>query len=193
MGSIKYHKQNTNYDFDILENEGVFENPNDLDRLVNQNLYIPSDDSLLSESPSIALRFPVEKVPETESHDGYVMLHGHAALVKQNFRNLMLTSPGEKTMDPNFGVGLRKYLFEQSEVNLINNVRARIISQAGEYMPFITLRRIDIKEGGTPGVQDNELRFFISYVVTSLGFEDEFSFPSSIDDRDQIKNIRGIF
>ena len=32
--------------------------------------------------------------------------------VKQNFKNLLLTSPGERIMNGDFGVGLRNYLFE---------------------------------------------------------------------------------
>ena len=39
-------------------------------------------------------------------------------VVKQNFINLMLTAPGERIMDINFGVGLRNYLFEQDTSQL---------------------------------------------------------------------------
>ena len=35
--------------------------------------------------------------------------------VKQNFKNLILTAPGERIMDPAFGVGIRNYLFENSD------------------------------------------------------------------------------
>ena len=43
-------------------------------------------------------------------------LDGHYALtktireaIKQNFKNLMFTIPGEKVMDIDFGVGLKRY------------------------------------------------------------------------------------
>ena len=46
-------------------------------------------------------------------------LDGHYGLtktireaVKQNFKNLILTSPGERVMDQQFGVGLRSYFFD---------------------------------------------------------------------------------
>ena len=46
-------------------------------------------------------------------------LDGHYGLnktirqaIKQNFKNLILTSPGERVMDIQFGVGLRNYFFE---------------------------------------------------------------------------------
>ena len=31
--------------------------------------------------------------------------------IKQNVKMVVLTSPGERVMDPSFGVGIRKYLF----------------------------------------------------------------------------------
>jgi len=33
--------------------------------------------------------------------------------VKSNLINLLLTSPGERLMNPTFGIGIRQYLFEQ--------------------------------------------------------------------------------
>ena len=34
-------------------------------------------------------------------------------VVRQNFKNLVLTSPGERIMLPDFGAGLRRLLFDQ--------------------------------------------------------------------------------
>ena len=35
-------------------------------------------------------------------------------VIRQNLMNLILTAPGERIMDINFGVGMRHYLFEQN-------------------------------------------------------------------------------
>ena len=43
---------------------------------------------------------------------GYRMIDNYTDLVKQNFKNLMLTNPGERMMDPTFGVGITTFLFE---------------------------------------------------------------------------------
>ena len=60
-------------------------------------------------------------------------LDGHYGLtktvreaVKQNFKNLILTSPGERVMDSNFGVGLRNFLFENFTIEVGENIRFRI-------------------------------------------------------------------
>ena len=42
----------------------------------------------------------------------YSLIDDYAKEIKQNFKNLLLTSPGERMMIPDFGVGLRSYLFE---------------------------------------------------------------------------------
>ena len=42
----------------------------------------------------------------------YSLITSYAEEVKQNFKNLLLTAPGERMMNPDFGVGLRNFLFE---------------------------------------------------------------------------------
>ena len=47
-----------------------------------------------------------------EKHGVYSLIVSYREEVKQNFKNLLLTSPGERMMNPDFGVGMRRYLFE---------------------------------------------------------------------------------
>ena len=42
---------------------------------------------------------------------GHLLNETHEKSVAQNFKNLVLTCPGERAMDPLFGVGLRNFLF----------------------------------------------------------------------------------
>ena len=62
---------------------------------------------------------------------GYDMLSTIRGTTKQNFKCLMLTSPGERVMDPEFGVGLKQYLFEnfspELRVDLKTNIRQQTI------------------------------------------------------------------
>ena len=55
-----------------------------------------------------------------------------------NFKNLMLTNPGERVMLPNFGAGIRQLLLRQTEA-LFDKVRARIFGQVRTFMPFVTI------------------------------------------------------
>tara|TARA_R100001443_G_C3298089_1_gene164554 strand:+ start:270 stop:659 length:390 start_codon:yes stop_codon:yes gene_type:complete len=73
------------------------------------------------------------------TQDGhYHLTKTFAENTQQNFKNLVLTSPGEKIMDPDFGVGIRRYLFEQRE-DIIPDLTSRIYEQAAIYMPYIDI------------------------------------------------------
>ena len=65
------------------------------------------------------------KLPLTQdTGDAYTMIKRIKALVKQNVKMLILTNPGERVMEPNYGVGIRQFLFENFE----SDVFARIDS-----------------------------------------------------------------
>jgi phage baseplate assembly protein W len=87
--------------------------------------------------------------------------------IKQNFKNLILTSPGERMMNPDFGVGMRHYLFEPNE-HLIPNLRRRIVSQVKKYMPFIKINNIEFNSGRSPNDNPNMLAVAIEYEVPSM-------------------------
>ena len=55
--------------------------------------------------------------------------------VRQNFKNLLLTAPGERMMIPDFGVGLRNFLFEPSP-HAIPRIRQRISAQVSIFIEF---------------------------------------------------------
>ena len=67
----------------------------------------------------------------------YTLITSYAEEIKQNFKNLLLTSPGERMMNPDFGVGLRSFLFEPAQ-KVTGMIRQKIASQVFRYMPFIT-------------------------------------------------------
>ena len=97
-------------------------------------------------------------------------------VVKQNFINLMLTAPGERIMDVNFGVGLRHYLFEQNSPFLQEQIATNIRSQAATYMPFVTLRNINFSEGELLGGYEGQiLDISIEYFISSLNVLDSIS------------------
>ena len=67
----------------------------------------------------ISVKLPLRVTGE----DGAYALHKYLiGVVKQNFKNLVLTSPGERFMDPNFGVGAFALLFENYNLHLVVNM-----------------------------------------------------------------------
>jgi len=103
-------------------------------------------------------------------------LDGHYGLtktireaVKQNFKNLMLTSPGERVMDQEFGVGLRSYLFENFTIEVGENIKYRIYNQTKSYMPYIEINSVELNQA-----QDKLSTMFIKidYSIPKLGAND---------------------
>ena len=62
-----------------------------------------------------------------------------ADLATQNLKMLLLTNPGERIMNPSFGVGIRKFFFENNDSSTYSLITDRIRSQAKIYMKFIRI------------------------------------------------------
>lgn len=93
-------------------------------------------------------------------------------VVKQNFKNLLLTSPGERIMDPNFGVGIRQFLFEQGTNTTTNILSQRILQQVSRYMPYLEIQEF------SPSYEENQLIMIIKYFITPLSTTDILSISS---------------
>ena len=61
--------------------------------------------------------------------------------VKTNLINLLLTAPGERINLPNYGVGIRKLLFEQ-KLDL-QTIKLNLLKHITRHIPLITL--LDVK------------------------------------------------
>jgi phage baseplate assembly protein W len=59
--------------------------------------------------------------------------------IKQNLKMLLLTRPGEYVMDSSYGIGLQDYLFLQEQEVDTASLESLINTQAGTYMPYITI------------------------------------------------------
>ena len=97
--------------------------------------------------------------------------------IKQNFKNLILTQPGERVMDPIFGIGIKSYLFEQSTPFLFDEIKAKIHNQVNIYLPFVQIIDIKFTSEATPGLQGqidpHELVIKITYRIPPMS-ETEF-------------------
>ena len=69
-------------------------------------------------------------------------------------------------MNPEFGVGVRNYLFEDM-TQIKKDLKERIRNQIRQYMPYIVLKNIKTTESS-----DNSVTVSIVYEVPKLGKED---------------------
>ena len=106
--------------------------------------------------------------------DGYKMNKSIKDVVKQNFMMLLLTAPGERIMMPNFGVGLRRFLFEPLDRQQFARVERRIMEQVSIYMPFLTIVDVQfLTEDEAPNISSNTLSVSVKYSIPSVNTIDE--------------------
>lgn len=79
-------------------------------------------------------------------------------------KNLILTSPGENISDPNYGVGLRRFLFEQNIDSVRGSIVSAISSQISIYLPYLIVE--DIQVGAdAQDIDDNSMTVRIIYGI----------------------------
>ena len=102
--------------------------------------------------------------------NGFANNHTEIEAIIQDLKMLLLTSPGERIMDPNFGVGMRRFLFEQNNSATHSTIRAKIIRQVLEYLPFIEIEDIKFSsENNDASIKSNALMVTIKFIIAPLG------------------------
>jgi len=77
-----------------------------------------------------------------DPNDGYSLTKNLKEVAAQNFKMLILTNPGERIMDVNFGVGIMGYLFENNSAETYDQIKSRIEQQTNRYLSYIKIRDI---------------------------------------------------
>ena len=116
--------------------------------MANVRKYIQIDPIDNRENVALGIRFPFN------AGGVFYSTYTTKEQSKNNLLNILLTQPGERIFQPNFGVGLRQLLFE----NVIDTekLKQNIISQTNLYLSQITI--LDIQANKNP----NEHTLFIT-------------------------------
>ena len=108
-----------------------------------------------------------------DNKHGYNLIKKYKNLATQNLKNLILTAPGERMMDPTFGVGIRNFLFEQNTAETHGLIAARIENQVNKYMPFLKIETVLFSSSeGIPDSELNSIEVQIKYFVKPLNMTD---------------------
>ena len=108
-----------------------------------------------------------------DTTDGFTMIKSFKKLANQNLKMLILTAPGERVMEPEFGVGIRNYLFEQFNSSTYAKIDDAIRRQVATYMPAIQI--IGIEFSGER--QDsNQLQMRIKFSIPDIGITEMLEF-----------------
>ena len=111
------------------------------------------------------------KLPLSNTKVHYDMIFDMKENIKQNFKNLILTSPGERIMLPTFGVGIKQYLFELNKEVVFNEIKSDIEEQVSIWMPFLNIDDIAVYQDS----ENNETRLslYIRYSIPDLDIADQ--------------------
>ena len=82
-----------------------------------------------------------------------------------NIRNLLLTIPGERLGQPEFGSNLHEIVFEQMDENIEDVIEASIRNSLKTWLPYINIKNINFEYGK---VYDNQININIDF---GLSFE----------------------
>ena len=118
---------------------------------------------------SLSVKLPITR----NTADGFTMIKDFQTLVRQNFKMLVLTSPGERVMEPDFGVGVRSYLFENFNNSVFTEIESAIRKQVSIFLPVVDVRRIEF-DSSNP--DNNILGIRIVYDLPDVGITDLLEF-----------------
>ena len=87
--------------------------------------------------------------------------------VKNNIKNLLSTHKGERYMQPNMGLNLRKFLFEQFTDELRLQIENDILDTFEFWLPFVQIKRLEVNMSSTTdGIGKNTLIINILFNIT---------------------------
>ncbi len=94
-------------------------------------------------SVKIGLDLPIQLA--VSGSDGYFSSTSTTIeAVKNNIKNLLKTTKGERLMQPTLGLNLKKYLFEQFTNDLKDTITNDILETFKFWLPFVNVTNIEI-------------------------------------------------
>jgi phage baseplate assembly protein W len=94
------------------------------------------------------------------------------AAIKNNLINWFLTNPGERLDNPNFGGGLRRFLFEQIANDNLDGIEDEIQSDMSTYFPTVLVNKVIV--ASLP--DRNTIRITLKYSITNQNVSDQIEF-----------------
>ena len=117
-----------------------------LDKRTNQ--FIEDQDTRVS----VGIDFPFARVP---NQDGYFKTTKTTVeSIKNNIRLLLQTEQGERVFQPNLGMGLKRFVFEQITENTSIEIENNIVDVFETWLPFVELKDIQTNIDSSNGEQN---------------------------------------
>jgi phage baseplate assembly protein W len=117
----------------------------------------------LQESTAVGINLPLNG-PAT-----FISNYQTKDATKNNLINFLLTNPGERPLNPLFGGGLRKFIFEQINNNNLEFIQTDIADKINLYFPNVKIEDLTIT--GNP--DQNTVNISLSYSILNTNINDQ--------------------
>ena len=102
----------------------------------------------------------------TKQDGPYLLTKDLTENTKQNLKNLILTNPGERVMETDFGVGFSALLFENVNEDILEDLKERLFIQVDKYLPFVQILNVKTE------LRENTAFLKVEYIIPSLAISD---------------------
>jgi len=136
-------------------------------RITIKNKLFPND--LYKEASTLAIKLPMNNPKYRNKAGLFNMSYTTEEQVISNFINLLLTKDGERFMQPQFGVGLLYYIFEQNVKSISDILRRKIKEQVQIWLPYVELKDVLINTSDVNLIDDNTINIQIIFSVMKNG------------------------
>jgi len=96
----------------------------------------------------------------------------NAEAIKSAVKNIVLTAPGEKFFNPNFGSKISQLLFEPLDPFLVNAIQTEILNTIRNYEKRVTVKTVRCKAN----YDDNSINVFVQYKIVGLPLTESVNF-----------------
>tara|TARA_Y100000593_G_scaffold92908_1_gene185993 strand:+ start:799 stop:1242 length:444 start_codon:yes stop_codon:yes gene_type:complete len=111
----------------------------------------------------IGIDLPFRK---SEGGDGWFASTSQTfAAVKNNIKALLMTTKGERLMQPNLGMNLKKYLFEPLNDDLIIEIENDIVQTFQFWLPFVNILDLDIRSNENDGYGGHTISVTLKFSI----------------------------
>jgi phage baseplate assembly protein W len=99
--------------------------------------------------------------------------------VRQSILIILSTNPGERVMRPDFGAGLRDFVFEPADLSTMHRLQTRVQESLIDWEPRISLKTVDVT---LDPVTRSTLYVSITYLVRATNAVANLVYPFYLEE-----------
>lgn len=112
--------------------------------------------------------------PEFDRRSRKVTMVSEDEDIQESLWVLLSTSPGERTMDPSYGCGLKSIIFENVSESTITEIRDMIERAVLFFEPRITLNSVEVS---TEDIYDGLIKIQLNYTIRATNSRSNMVYP----------------